>query len=154
VRDRASPAPFAQLIAAAPLRLQVPVEPAPAVACDDAPLVRVEQRQSQRASLRRRGAMQVSQSLPALNRAAAPGGILVLDVSRRGLRFLYDEQLFPGEQVRIWLTETELQGEVIRCRRLGLHCYEIGIRLADPLAPALVRRMLTETDDRDRLRTT
>jgi hypothetical protein len=92
--------------------------------------------------------MQVSQPLPAFSRADAPGGILIRDVSRRGLQFLFDQQLFPGEQLRIWLPETELKGEVIRCRRLGPRYYEIGVRLAAALSPALVRQLLLETDNR------
>lgn len=141
------PAPFAQLIDTAPLRLEDPAErSAPPAAFEGARTIPCEQRQSPRASLRRRGAMQVSQTLPALTRADAPGGILVRDVSRRGLQFLFDEQLFPGEQLKIWLPETELRGEVIRCRRLGPRCYEIGVRLADALTPALVRHVLSDTE--------
>lgn len=142
--DQVSQSPFSQLINAAPLRLQVPVEsPVPLAASAGAQSIPFDQRQAPRVNFRRRGAMQVSQPLPTCSRTDAHGGILVWDVSRRGLRFLFDEQLFPGEQLRIWLPETELKGEVIRCRRLGPRCYEIGVRLADALAPELVRQLLS-----------
>lgn len=144
--DQASPSPFAQLIADAPLRLQSPPGLASSEAADGGRITAVERRQTPRASLHRRGAIQVSQPLPAITRAEALSGILVRDVSRRGLRFLYDEQLFPGEQVKIWLPDTELQGEVIRCRRLASHCYEIGVRLVDALASAQVRHLLSAAD--------
>ena len=141
--DQADQAPFAQLIDAAPLRLEAPVEPLPPPSADGARSVPFEQRQSPRITLRRRGAMQVSRPLPAFARASTPDGILVRDVSRRGLRFLFDQQLFPGEQLKIWLPEAELTAEVTRCRRLGPRCYEIGVRLASALTPVLVRQLLS-----------
>ena len=142
--DQNCQAPFAQLIDAAPLRLETPPErtvPRGTAAATPFPF---EQRQSPRIEHRRRGAMQVADPIPAIRRTATPDGILVRDVSRRGMRFLFDQQLFPGEKLRIWLPEAELRGDVMRCRRLGPRCYEVGVRLADALAPALIRQLLSQ----------
>lgn len=126
--------PFAQLIAAAPLR----VEPPPGVTTSrDSPghLARfpVEDRQAARVPTFAVAAMRIARGLPAFPRNGEVVGTLLIDVSLRGVRLLTDEQLFPKEEVCIWLPSTELHGEVARCRRLSAACWDTGVRLDAPL---------------------
>ena len=66
----------------------------------------------------------------------------VRDVSLRGIRFLYHEQLYPGERIRLWVPEAELSGEVARTLRMGERCYEIGARLDAAIPAKLLKRLL------------
>lgn len=51
---------------------------------------------------------------------------LLKDLSRRGIGFLSPEQLFPLEKFIIALDDRVIQLTVVRCRRLGQQCYEVG----------------------------
>jgi hypothetical protein len=62
-----------------------------------------------------------------LQRQDAYLGVYTADASRQGLCFLSPIQLLPKERCRIRLPKTkDFQIEIVRCRRLGDHCYECG----------------------------
>ncbi len=132
-----------ELIEAAPNRLQVPPNllRSLAAAKRHCPF---EQRQSPRISLLLKGAADVSGSLPAFPRKDIRGRAIVCDVSLRGMRFLFDLQLWPGERVLLYLPEGQFAGEVARARRLQPQCYEIGLRLDSALPPELIRHFLSQ----------
>jgi hypothetical protein len=63
------------------------------------------------------------------SRTLQSGKILVKDLSRSGIAILYHEQLFPEEKIRICFQGRQFEAVVVRCRRLGEKCYEIGGRI-------------------------
>ncbi len=77
----------------------------------------------------RRAALQLYGELPAYPRTTSLSGALVQDFSNRGMGLLYHEQLFPDERVRVLLPSISLDGTVVRCRRRGPECYELGLVL-------------------------
>lgn len=75
------------------------------------------------------------QGLPAIPRPAKCFGIYTGDFSHNGIGFLTPHQLFPEETVRILLPSFWMRIHVVRARRLGRCCFEIGgtlIRRCDP----------------------
>lgn len=68
-------------------------------------------------------------SLPALKRENEKHCVLVLDLSRGGLRFFHSEQVFPGERLIVTLTEDKrLPIEIAWCQRVSPQCYQVGAR--------------------------
>jgi len=108
----------------------------------------VEDRQAARVPTFTRAAIRVTRGLPAFPRDGAVVGTILVDVSLRGMRLLYGEQLFPKEEVSIWLPSTELHGEVTRCRRLSATCYETGVRLDAPLPTWLLKAAIRRSQQR------
>ena len=54
-------------------------------------------------------------------------GVYTKDVSRTGISFYCSEQLFPREQVSIWLPDgTNHRLKIARCHRVQSKCYECG----------------------------
>lgn len=141
--DQDCHASHAELIAAAPNRLQIPGALARALTVAER-RCEVEQRQSPRILLMMPAAVDVSSSLPAFPRGDIRGQAIVCDASLRGMRFLFDQQLWPGERVSLYLPEALLKGEVARARRLQAHCYEIGVRLDAPLSQPLIREFMAQ----------
>ena len=73
--------------------------------------------------------------------------ILTCDLSRGGFNFQHSEQLFPGEQVELLLSDgSSFRGEVLWCRRIGEGEYSHGCRFikAEP-----ARSSADETDSCD-----
>ena|SRR5436190_1285027 len=69
--------------------------------------------------------------LPAHPRQPQRHHVVVADLSRRGLRFLHSEQLFPGELATIQIAAgKEMHVEVARCRKLADLCYEVGAKFS------------------------
>jgi len=90
-----------------------------------------EQRRFPRFHFRSRAILLYRPTLPALPRK--PGRFIVLtkNVSRQGICFLHEEQLYPCERMTLWLPsggQTEI--EVVRCLRLHERCYDAGARFA------------------------
>lgn len=80
---------------------------------------------------RRKAALEHRQSLFAKPRPIVWHGVYTKNISRQGLGFLHSEQLFPGERMRIVLSDDLLREiEVIHCRRIQRRCYEIGAKFA------------------------
>ncbi|MEX2186761.1 MAG: PilZ domain-containing protein [Pirellulales bacterium] len=77
----------------------------------------------------RRAVVQIGGELPAFPRDGGMFGAFVQDFSRRGMGLLYHEQLFPEERVRVLLPSVSVDGTVVRCRRRGPDCYELGLVL-------------------------
>ena len=68
-------------------------------------------------------------TLPALPRKPGRYVVLTKNVSRQGICFLHEEQLFPTERMTLWLPsggQTEV--EVVRCMRVNERCYDVGVR--------------------------
>ena len=91
-----------------------------------------ERRGFTRRQLRIRAVMDLRQSLPAIEREMAFHCIYLRDISRTGIGFLHADELFPGEECRLWLPQKELHVTVIRCRRQARRCYAIGARFCSP----------------------
>ena len=72
-------------------------------------------------------AMRVRKTLPTVRREVAWTRILLLNISRCGAGFLHSEQLFPDEEaVIVFPNGSQRIIKVMRCRRLGPKCFEVG----------------------------
>ena len=81
---------------------------------------------------KRRAALEVRQSLPALSRETAWQSVYTSDFSRQGCGFLHSAVLYPGERMRlILLTGVERAIEVVWCRRLDKNCYLVGAQFIE-----------------------
>lgn len=58
------------------------------------------------------------------------GKVLIKDLSRSGIGVLYHLQIFPQEHLQIRFQKRLINMVVVRCRRLGEKCYEVGGRIA------------------------
>ena len=71
-------------------------------------------------------------SIPSLDRDTQWRAGIPIDVSRGGLQFLNDQEVFPGERIRFAVDKEDelklLDGEVAWCRRVAPRCYRVGIR--------------------------
>lgn len=54
---------------------------------------------------------------------------LIKDLSRSGIGILYHEQIFPEERFQIRFQGRLINSIAVRCRRLGVQCYEVGGRI-------------------------
>ena len=136
--DHDSHPSFGELIDAAPNRLEVPSTVLRALLVAERHC-QIEQRQSPRIPLMLKAAVDIAATLPAFPRGDDRGRAIVCDASLRGMRFLFDQQLWPCERVRLYLPEHQFTGEVARARRIQAHCYEIGLRLDAPLSQDMIR---------------
>ncbi len=67
-------------------------------------------------------------NLPALPRTTEPHVVLCKDLSRSGICLLHAEQLYPGEEILLWLATGRKKYTVRRCRRHQPQCFEIGVQ--------------------------
>lgn len=106
---------------------------------DERGLVRAEysdRRRFPRVMIREQALLQVGKVL---------NGIYTSDVSHGGISFLHCEQLYPGDEVRIWRRcGAELKLVVARCLRHGPHCYECGAEAASDDARENCSRLVRE----------
>jgi hypothetical protein len=65
-------------------------------------------------------------TLPSLHRDSTCIPIYTADFSRGGCGFISAIQIFPTERLRLILPTFWLQLQIVRCRKLGPRCYEIG----------------------------
>jgi PilZ domain-containing protein len=111
-------------------RLQIPDDLAKSL--HEAPLLPPRQsddRQYPRRHVVAKAVIEYGVGLPAYPRQPESHSVTVADLSRRGLRFLHSEQLFPGEQAAIKMAGGKQIGvEVARCRKIAEHCYEVGVK--------------------------
>jgi hypothetical protein len=92
-----------------------------------APPQPVDSRQFPRRYLVAHAIVEYRDGLPAHPRALQRHNVVVADLSRRGLRFLHSEQVFPGETAIIQIAAGKLLHiEVVRCRKIADCCYEVG----------------------------
>ena len=54
---------------------------------------------------------------------------IVRNLSRTGFSVLADRQWFPEQMARIYLPIAIVKAKVVRARRLGSRCYDIGLRI-------------------------
>ena len=73
-----------------------------------------------------RAILELAQTHPAMARQHSFHHVLTRDLSRTGIAFLHREQLYPGEQVVLWLPRGKQRFTVIRCQRHNQRSYEIG----------------------------
>ncbi len=62
-------------------------------------------------------------------RTKRTGKTLIKDLSRSGIGILYHEQIFPEELFQIRFQGRLINSIAVRCRRLGVQCYEVGGRI-------------------------
>ncbi len=72
---------------------------------------------------------QIGSTLPAFPRNISTSKAIALDLSRCGIRFLSDKQLFPEEEVLLWTLIGQIPCKVARCLKHNDHCYEIGAEI-------------------------
>jgi hypothetical protein len=88
-----------------------------------------DERRAPRLRLRCPALLEVTRTLPSARRETGLAHVLVSDVSRLGFGLLHHEQLWPEERITLWLPSHHLHATVVRCRRRGPSCYEIGAEL-------------------------
>lgn len=90
-----------------------------------------ERRRFPRINLRSKAVLQYRQTFPSLPRPSLLYTVYTKDVSRSGVAFLHGEQLYPLEQMTLILPDGKLRTiQVVRCRRIGPSCFEIGAQFA------------------------
>ena len=63
---------------------------------------------------------------PIIDSDTRQGTILVKDISKTGIAILYHRQIFPCEELEIFLHGRAIEATAVRCRRIGPQCYETG----------------------------
>lgn len=93
------------------------------------PTVDNDKRQFVRFYCSARGILYCRQSLPAIFRATSEYLVLVTNLSRGGLCFVHQDQLFPRERLSVWVeSKRKLDIEITRCRMINEKCYEVGAK--------------------------
>ena len=82
------------------------------------------------------GVLEYDETFSSIPREHTIARVATLDVSRNGIKFLYSEQLFPGERVSLWLPIGKRSYVVERCVEHNDSCFEIGAALADNVPEA------------------
>ena len=80
-----------------------------------------------------RAILKLDQSLPTIPRQHELFCVVTRDISRGGIKFYHAQQLFPSEQIKIWLTTGIHDAFVVRCIRHNEHCYEIGAEFGEEM---------------------
>jgi hypothetical protein len=74
----------------------------------------------------------ISQSLPAFPRKNKLMNTYSCDISRTGIGFLCDRELFPRETIYVKLPKVgKRKVRVMRCRRVCKNCFEIGAQFVE-----------------------
>jgi hypothetical protein len=86
-----------------------------------------ERRGFARRYYRRPAILTLRQTLPAFERPGEQTLVYLCDISRSGVGFLCDRELYPEEVVDVSLPVIGArQVKVRRCRRLAMDCYVVG----------------------------
>ena len=102
-----------------------------------------DRRRFPRFHYRLRAILQCQASFPALSCSRELYMVYTMNISRGGLAFLHSEQLFPRQQICIWMqggVKHELQ--VVRCHQLNDRCFEVGARFTVGLDHTVVSALL------------
>jgi hypothetical protein len=67
---------------------------------------------------------------------------IIRNLSKTGFSVLADRQWFPEQTARLYLPIAIVQARVVRARRLGSRCYDIGLRIVN-------FRSLSDSSSRD-----
>ena len=119
-----------------PLRCDLPLACLSPGAADVAPTTSTEndRRRFRRQRVFCAAALQHATTLRALPRAEEWHKIVVRDVGRGGVGFLHSQQLYPLERLRMVFPDLQTHYiEVVRCRKLGDHCFEVGAQFVKSL---------------------
>jgi hypothetical protein len=85
-----------------------------------------EERRFARRPLRMRAVLGILEPAPFRDEAFRYAGVFTRNLSRNGIGFWIHRQLYPAEEVRLFLPSHTFEGVVARCRKLGDACYEVG----------------------------
>ena len=69
------------------------------------------------------------ESPAALQRQFPTSQVVIRNLSRTGFSALMDRELYPEQVVRAYLSIATATARVVRARRLGSRCYDIGFRI-------------------------
>ena len=94
-----------------------------------------DQRQSRRVNVRSLAVMRSEKVLKIVPRTREAVGVYSKDFSKRGCGFICPFQLFPEEIVLIVLPTFWIRLHVVRARRIGAFCYEVGGELLEQHKP-------------------
>jgi hypothetical protein len=96
-----------------------------------------DQRQNRRVKVRTLAVLHYERQLPSVPREPALVGVYTRDFSRRGCGFLCPHQIYPQETVRLILPTFWIRLEIMRARRIGPSCFEIGGELLEQNSPSV-----------------
>ena len=86
-----------------------------------------EERSHARLNVRTEGLVRFDDSSSSgLEHSELHGTVLIKDLSKSGVAFLYHQQIFPGESFELLTHSRVISASVVRCRRIGPKCFEIG----------------------------
>ena len=85
-----------------------------------------EQRSNARLRVRTISSLRILYTMPFSKRTCLRSRALIKDLSKKGIGILLHEQLWPGERFCVELLGRLIIAEVVRCRKLGHRCFEIG----------------------------
>jgi hypothetical protein len=71
-------------------------------------------------------ALEIKTTLPAIVRQPTVRAIYTRDISRGSISFLHTEQLYPGEECRLWLTDRRIDVTIARCSKVNSQCYVVA----------------------------
>jgi len=94
-----------------------------------------DKRNNSRMCIRTLAVSHYETTLPSIPRAAETLGVYIRDFSRRGCGLISPVQMYPEEIVRIVLATFWIRLKVVRARRVGPACYEIGGELIEQNQP-------------------
>jgi PilZ domain-containing protein len=80
-----------------------------------------------------RAVLEYAETFTSIPRVHTIANVVTRDISLGGIAFLHSEQLFPGEQVSLWLSIGKRFYVVERCLQHDDHCFEIGAAVAECL---------------------
>lgn len=104
-----------------------------------------DRRRFPRCHYRVRAILQCRETFPALWCSREPYMVYTENISRGGLAFLHSEQLFPRQQICIFLPGgVQLDLQVVRCRQLHERCFEVGARFAVAVDHATMSDLLKQ----------
>jgi hypothetical protein len=90
------------------------------------PSTYVEKRAHPRMRVRCEAVITILFAPPFVHRSFTSARVLVKDLSRGGVSILSHQQMWPTETFVIELHKRKLSARVVRCRKLGDCCYEVG----------------------------
>lgn len=85
-----------------------------------------EQRSCARLRVRREAVIETTYTPPFLVRFDKRARVLVKDMSRTGIGILAHQQMYPTERFWVELSDRRVHVTVVRCRKLGGACFEVG----------------------------
>jgi len=95
-----------------------------------------DERSNSRMRIRTHAALHHETTLPSVPRRAESVGVYIRDFSRRGCGLISPVQMYPEESVRILLATFWIRLKVVRSRRVGPSCYEVGGELTQRNQPS------------------